>query len=784
MTWHYLRLALRRLRRDASYALVNFLSLVAGLTCCFAFLLLITHELGYDRDFSASDRLYRIAYKSTFSDIASEHARGPSALSPALEQSFPAVEATASLIEMQDVLARRATGDIALQNLFRATPDFFEVFDFPLLHGDAETALTEPGTIVLTHDAAMRLFGNANAVGRTVTFDTGRTYEVTGVLAPNLPRSHLRFEALLYTPKGLLSLWNGFVALTYVQLRPGAEIDPFSRRLNAYIDRHAQGRWGEHLDAFLQHVPWIHLTSHLEGEVQANGSLRMLGVLALAALLTLLMAVLNYLNLSTARAADRGKEIGIRKAVGADQRQLARQFLGESVFITLLAAPVALLLLLALRPLLYRFTGILPSWNGFTFAVVTAGALLLCIIVGLGAGSYPAAVLSGFDPVRALRGEGFSSGARSRAGGFAWPRRILVSSQLFVTLLFVLTSTVVVTQLRYMTTKDLGFDPEQVLNVRLWDRVSTDRFETLRRILLDHAAVQSVSYGSLPGEHTGGFAARDPSGRSLLVHRFHIGPRYTETLGIDMADGKPFSPDHAAESGGLLVNESAARLLSVSTGSQLKALGELQRVEGIMQNFHFFSLHQPIPPIHALLSDDVGPYLLIRKKQRASVPAVRRALEEVWSRFLPDTPFTPRLLADQLKTAYVQERRLAQLLAAFSTVAIAIAYLGLFAMVSYVLQRRKREIAIRRALGATALRLGLKLSAESAGVYVISAVAALGTMLVASSWWLRQFAFRASPSPLALSLVLLVVLLITLTAVWYHVVRIAATPPAQAIRDS
>jgi len=779
MTRHYLRLALRRLRRDANYALINLVSLIVGLACCFSFLLVIAHEVGHDRSFSEADRLYRIAYRKTSGDIQSQHARGPSALGPALEQSFSEVEAATVLIGTQDMLARRPAGDLALQNLFRATPHFFEVFDFPMLHGDAATALAEPNSIVLTYDTALRLFGEPDVIGRIITLGEERGYSVTGVLTPDPPRSHLQFEALLHMPQGLLSLWNGTVAATYVQVKPNTDPAAFTQRLNAYIDRHATGRWGEYLDAFLQPVPWIHLTSHLQDEVRANGSLRMLGVLALAAVLILLMAVLNYVNLSTARSASRGREIGVRKVIGAERRQLIGQFLGESVLLALLAVPAAMLLLFVLHPALHRFTGVVPSLDAFTVGVLCTGAILLCGVVGLGAGAYPAFVLSGFHPIQALRG------MQRPERGVMNMRQFLTGSQLFVTLLFVLTATVMVAQLRYITNKDLGFEPEQVLYVRLWDRITPSRYETFKRMLLKDKAIRAVSYGRLPGEHSGvAHRVRDASGRSLDVYRFHFGPGYTETLGIEMVAGQAVTAHDKSTMEGLLLNETAADLLDTSLGDKVQALGEARPVVGIMKDFHFFSLHQPLPPVQVVPSREPGPDLLIRKENEADMSEVRSTLAAMWHQFLPETPFAPHPLTDRLQIAYTQERQLTRLLAIFSTVAIAIAHLGLFAMVSYVLQRRQKEIAIRRVLGASTLRLGLRLSSNSVGLYVAAAVAALGTVFIASSWWLREFAYRVTVSPLTFGAVLVMVLLITLTAVWYQVVRVTATPPARAIRQS
>ena len=771
MIRNVLLLAGRRLRRETWFSLVNIVGLAAGLAATFVLLDVITHETSYDR-YPGSERTYRIAYESTFGRVETLHARGPSALVPALDESLPLVESAAALIGRQDVLVAQPQGAVELGKALYASEDVFDLFPQIAIHGALATALSDPGAVVLTQATAERLFGNTDVVGETLELANGKTFTVTAVLGTPL-LSHLTFDALFAMPPRLLEVWNGFVVLTYVRLRPGADPEAFQASVEQYIRENAPGQRGEMMTPFLQKVEGIHLTSRLEGEAGQNGSAQSVWILALAAALTLLMAVSNYVNLASLRIARRVGEVGVRKAVGATRSQVRGQFLMESVLLAAAAVPVALLLYALLKPVLFVGAPGEPV-GGLALHQLAGLAIGAAGIVGVAAGAYPAFLLSVISPHAALRG-----GGAPRQGLHV--RRLLMGVQFTVTLVFLLTALVVALQIQFIASKDLGYDPDRVAFARLWERLSPEQFETLAREMERIPEVASVSYGQLPGIQTGGFHAEAPDGRSLLVHRYIIGPGYTDALGIEMALGESFQEDDPA---GFLVNETAVRHLALDDPleERLEVDGFDLPIVGVMKDFHFFSLHDPVPPIYAR-AGSAGSNLIVRTT-RSWTPELADRISAVWEQHGTAAPFAIRGLATKLGTEYREEVQLSRLLTTFGIVAALIAFMGLFTMVSYVMTRRRRELSIRRILGASQGHLTWIIGAESVVVFGLASAAAVGLAVIVGRAWLDGFAFRIGFPIIATCLLLLTVLATTVLLSLYHVSSESSQNPAVVLRDT
>ncbi len=772
MLSHYLLVIGRRLRRELQFSLTNILGLAAGVATTLILVDVVALETSYDADLPAAERTYRIAYETSFGGVEQAYARGPSALLPALESAFPEVEAATVLIGHSDVLVQREGRDLELGQTYYATPSVLEVFPRSIVDGDKKSALSEPGAIVLTLETAQRLFGQADVVGQALQLSNGATYTVTAVLGSAGP-THLGYDALVYAPPGLLSVWNGFVALTYARIRPGVDPDRFEQRVAEYVEANAVNGWGDILDPFLQSVQSIHLGSHLEAEAGRNGTERSVWILGLAAVLTLLMSVSNYVNLTLLRSMHRVGEVGLRKSLGATRGQVVTQFLGESVMLTALAVPIALLVYVVLQPVVAPEVAL---WERGPRAIVILGVGLLGIVPVVGglAGVYPAVLLARTGPASALRGGG-TSGLRG-----VGVRRALMGFQFAVTIAFVLTATVVATQMRYIASKDLGYQPSRVLYGTLWSTLSPSEFEGFAREIREIPGVEAVTFGELPGVETGGYFAEDPTGRSLLVHRYVVGEDYEKTLGIKMAKGHPLSPEES----GLLLNETAVRHLGLATplGELLTVDGQTLPVVGVMKDFHFFSLHDPIPPLYAYAPKAAGPYLLVRTNP-AQAGIVAQRVADRWDRRGLGTPLDMQSLAAHLGTEYREEVQLGRLLTTFAFLAAVIAYVGLFTLVSYVIARRQKELAIRRVLGAPLSGLVWLIGSEGVLVFLAAAVGAVGCSVVAGRAWLEGFEYRAGIPGDAFLTIIVATLVCNVALSAIHVIREGRNSLAISLAD-
>ena len=776
---HAGHLLLRRLRKASGAAAVNLFALSAGFASCAALLLIVAHEMSYDRSFNEPDRLYRIAFSSTHGDVMRQHARGPSALHPVLAQDFPGVSAAAAIFGHQDAIARVEEHQIELRRLYHASTSFFEVFDFDLLYGDPELALAEPGSIVLAGTTAERLFGRLDVLGQTLDLD-GRAYTVRGVTPPEMPRSHLRFDALVYARSDLFGVWNGFVAALYVRAAEGADPVALEEAVNQYVDEHAASGWGELMEAFLQPVVRIHLHSHLEQEMQPNGDAHTLFVLVLGALLILFMACLGYVNVSVARLSDRTVEVGVRRAVGASRAEVGAQFLAESLLLALLSCVIAGVLVWLTAPWIGAFFGVALARDAGTLVLLGGGLIACALLIGIGAGLYPALLLARLEPLHVLRAQ---QPAWLRRLGV---RRLLVVAQLGVTASFILAATLIGRQLDFVTSQSLGYDSAGLLYVRLHEELPPGRYEVLRQAWLALPDVHMVSAGALPGQTSGGPYIRRPSGESVLLHRFPVQHDYPELMRIGYAAGRPLStPSSQGAASEILLNETAVRDLGLASpiGHEFRLDGFERRVVGVVKDFHFFSLHEPIPPMYLSADDDVGPHLFVRVAP-GHERGVAALLEPAWRRVAGEAPFSAEYVDDYVRASYEGEARLSRVFNAFSVLAYLVAALGLLSLVTYSLQRRARELAIRKALGAPRRRLVGLLTSESAVLMAVALVLSVPLVYAATSAWLSSFVYRAPFSLVSYVGPIAALLALMLATVGLVALRAVRRSPAHALRES
>lgn len=775
---HILKTAIRRLRHDVDYAAINYLSFSVALACCLILYSVVAQENSYDTAFSEHERVYRVVYESTFGNVETRQARGPSAVTNRLKQDVPVIEQVVSLVEHQDIVIRaRDQSFVEIDDVYYASREFLGVFDFPLHAGERTLSLADPNSVVITAEMAERLFGELDVVGQSFSTIDGETYAVAAVLARDAPLTHLDVGMLIPMPDRLLDVWNGFVSYVYVKVTPGADEREVEARIDEVVRDHAPGSWSTMIDPYLQPVSSIHLESKLVGEIAPNSDVETLRFLTLAVLLVFLLIALNYVNMSSMRSTIRGKETGVRKLFGATRVSISAQFVGEAVLLAALTIPLALLTFALMREGFGEYLGIEILVSRGTLVNLVVGSTVIALVLGLLSGTYPAVLLSNKAAVESL------SGRFSQGRGFVWVRRVTTVFQFAITLFFFFVIIVMVNQIVFLLGTDLGYDPGGVYAVESLGAVSESDYERLERELLGVEGVASISYGSLPGETSGGFFHENEDGTSLIVQRFLFADGYEDVLDLTLTEGRFLQDERSGDAAyGLLLNEAAVRHLGLTEplGERLRVDSKERSVVGVMEDFHFYSLHQPIPPLFVYEPYGVGPYILIEEDEITplSLDDVRR----VWSRVVPGTPFLVESMEARVAAAYAGERQLGLLLVVFSVIATVMAYLGLYTLVSYLLDRRKKEIAVRRVVGASVWSLTLLVIRETIVLFTLAALAAGALAAAVAARWLEGFAYIApiSPVPFVVAIAATVGLIVLVS--WMQVYRTSRQAPSEVFR--
>jgi putative ABC transport system permease protein len=783
MLKHYLTVALRSLRQHRAFVLLNVLGLAVGIACALVIGLFVRGELAYDRFHANADRVARVTLETPEGNVVVT----PTVVGPMLAREFPEVEATARLYDLggfRPLVVRRGETVHQEADFFYADSTVFRVFSFPLAVGDPATALTRPNVVVLSESAARRYFPDGDAFGRTLTVND-EPYEVTGVMRDLPAESHVQFDFLasfVSTHWAEEEMWDSANFLTYVLFRDAASMAAFAPKLDARVNQAQEaGDFAPMLDLVLEPLRTIHL--------DIEGRWRYVVLFAAIAALILLVACVNYMNLATARATARAKEVGVRKVTGAFRGQLIAQFYGEAALLTLVSLGLGVVLAVALLPALRAATGA-PLPLDFGDPLVPLGLLVVGVAVTVVSGSYPALLLSSFRPVQVLKGQ-----ARSGRGAARF-RKTLVVFQFAVTVFLLVGAAVVYRQLRYVQTKDLGFHGEQVVALPIGDRQTREMLPALERTLLDLPGVMHVTpINSVPGEQRAGYALSSdgievPEGDFFLIGGVSTGRDVVATLGLELVAGTAFDvPDSYAPDSGryvYLVNEALLRATGWSAeeavGRRMTVSGDSRwgTLVGVFRDYHFLPLHEEIQPLALFIDDDVNE-LLVRLAP-GDVGDALLAVEATWRRMVPHRPFEYRFLDEAFAAAYARERQLGRLVGGFAGLAVFIACLGLFGLAAYAAERRTKEIGVRKVLGASARDIVLLLSREFVLLVVLGALVAAPFAYWAAARWLEGFAYRASLGPDVFVVAGAVALLIALLTVSAQALRAASADPVKALR--
>jgi putative ABC transport system permease protein len=809
----YLLMGWRNLSRHTGFALLSLFGLAIGMCVCFLILLFVHDELGYDKFHKKADRIYRVTGQANGIEIA----RTPPPLGPLLTGYFPEIEQAARLykrsasLEAPDEATPGRMGELYQEERFYfADSTVFRIFSFHFLQGDSLGSLNEPFSVVITEKMARKYFGSVSPMGRTLIFEGKYPFKVSGVVKEFPAQSHLHFDFMASyqsmfaleseaVREDLLRNWVITHSFTYVLLRPQRQAEAVNARfpdlLKKYNPRPYIKDQRYHLGPLLD----IHLRSSVAAEAEAQGSLRDVYLFAAIALLTLLIACINFINLSTARAIKRAREVGVRKVLGAGRYQLIGQFLGESLLMSLVAFICAFVLTALFLPTFNQLTDKTLSWQSLFRKEVFLGFVAVSIATGLLAGVYPAFVLAGFRPVDTLKGNTFNQ----RVGSLSL-RKALIVTQFVVAITLIACALVILSQLQYLQNRPLGFQKQHLITIPVLsenfnaqvfggiDASLRSRLTTLEEALLTHPSLQSSTLSSeLPGK--GGIRrATRPQGFATddLIYLSGISVDYDfiKTFGIKLLAGRDFSPNYGTDHlEAFIINEKAVKEFGwknpeEALGKTIWREGKEGKVIGVIKDFHYGSLKEPI---HGFLID-VRPKLfttLSLKIASTNISQTLTFIEKTWRKHFPEKVFDYAFLDEELAHLYQKEQRLGKLISLFTLLAMLISSLGVYGLITFMTERRKKEIGIRKVLGASPSGIVALLSSELIALVLIACMLACPLAYWAMHNWLENFTFHISLHPWIFLLACLSALVIALLTASYHAIRASLTNPVKVLRD-
>jgi putative ABC transport system permease protein len=788
MIRNYLIITLRNLRKHKAYSLINVTGLAIGMACSILILLWVRDELSFDRFHANAARIHRVYRDEAATAAGSTSVLTPPPMAAALKKDFPEVLMSTRFGTWQRRLVSNGDKSFSETAYMHADPDFFEMFSFPFVKGDPKTALAEPYSIVLTESAAAKYFGAEDPMGRSLNVDRAFDVAVTGIVQDPPANSSLTFTMVSpfsilltrYIGEEAADNWGFNSFGTYVLLAPTVQAADFNGKIDGYLQRYAE----EDTDRLVvQPLTDIHLRSNLGHDLSNRGSIKYVWIFSALALFILAIASINFMNLTTARSANRAREVGMRKVIGARRSQLVRQFFGESILMCLLALGAALILVELFLPAFNRLSAKAITTAWLQNLPVLLGCLCLALATGLLSGTYPALFLSSFRPIQVLKG------APNAAGGGSAFRKTLVIVQ-FALSVFLITGTAVISrQLTYMRTKDLGFDKERIVHLRIYGEL-TEKYPLIRERLLQNPDIVSVTASmSLPTSIQGSpgtpeWEGKDPEAKMEIKADF-VDFEYVETFDIPIVEGRSFSREFATDAEeAYLVNEEAVRRMGIEppvVGKRFAFWGREGRIIGVMKDAHFQPFYQKIEPLVFKIFPDWFRVLYI--KLRAGNPqAALASVEKTWTSLGLGYPFEYRFLDEDFDNLYRTEARMGGLFGTFAGLAIFIACLGLFGLASFMAELRTKEIGVRRILGASVPRITIMMSREFTKWVLAANLIAWPAAWFFMGRWLEGFAYRAELSPwpfvisggLALGIALVTV--VSLSA------RAASANPADALR--
>jgi len=806
MLKNYFKIAFRNLWKYPAFSAINIFGLAIGIATCLVIMLFVADELSYEQYNQKADRIVQIIFKASLNGEKIETSTVAAPTAQTLRANYPEVEEATRLRSYGAPLVTYGDKTFKEDAFTFVDPNFFQVFTLPFIEGNTKTALVEPNTIVISQAIAHKYFGNESPLGKVLQFKSEKmSYTVTGVIDKVPANSHFHFDlfaSMASIREAKETTWMSTNFNTYLVLRPGYDYKKLEAKLPQIVEKYmgpevqrdlgmslAQFRQkGDDVGLFLQPLTDIHLYSTLANELEPGGDIKYVYVFGAIAVFMLLIASINFMNLSTAGASKRAREVGIRKVLGSVKGELVRQFLLESILLTTIALMLAVILVHLALPVFNDLAG-KELFLQFTANLWLGPALLLFgLIVGVLAGSYPAFFLSSFQPVKVLKGT-FTTGKQSLS-----LRSGLVVFQFFISIALMIGTTVVYQQLKYIQNKKVGYDKDQVL-VLHDTYVLGKQEEVLRQQLLQDPRVVNASVSDyLPvGPSNSNNSVVQPEGnasKSISTRQYRVDYNYIPTLGIKLLAGRNFSRNFATDSTGMVINEAAARAF----GWDKSILGRkityfidnngtkaTYRVIGVVQDFHFQSLHQRITPLLMLLGNNSGS--LIVKAKTQDIAGLLTSIKQQWNSFTADAPLEYTFMDERFAQTYQTEQKIGRILGIFAGLTILVACLGLFGLATFTAEQRRKEIGIRKVLGATLPNIVSLVSKDFLKLVLIANILAWPLAWWAMHQWLQDFEYRTAIGWWVFALAGVAALVIALFTVSFQAIKAALANPVKSLRS-
>lgn len=801
---NYFKIAYRNLMKHRSFSFINTAGLSIGISVCFIIMLYVQDELSFDRFNKKADRIVRVVFKANINGGKIFEANVMPPVASAMKSDYP---------EVKDATRLHVAGtpkivykDKTFKNdeLAFVDPNFFMIFTLPLLEGNAATALQQPNSIIISKEISKKYFGNEDPLGKTLSFpDDHAVFKVTGMIDKIPSNSHFHFD-LFASMAGLdeakSDSWMGSNFFTYLLLKPGYDYKKLEAKLpemvKKYMGPQIQQNMGISLDQFitkgnelgfaLQPLTSIHLYSHSNHELSPSGNPMYVYIFGAIAIFMLLIACINFINLSTASASKRAKEVGVRKVIGSSKIQLVKQFLIESSLLVFIALIISLVIIKLALP---EFNNISGKNLIFDFNTkIIASFIALGIAVALIAGMYPAFFLSSFKPISVLKGK--VSGNNKTFG----LRSSLVVFQFFISVGLIVSTLVVWQQMKFIQNKKLGYDKEQLLTIPNSYALGKNE-EVFKQEMLQNPQIVNATVSSYKpaGPSSGGNAFAYPQGHDNEIMRtteYHIDEQYIATFEMKIASGRNFSKDFATDSTGMIINETAAKAFGWNNTT---AIGKIiirenssrgtnvpYHVIGVVKDFNFQSLHQSITPLLMTLEPDWG---LIFKVKTADIQGLISSMKKKWNSYNTGEPFTYTFMDDLYNKTYSAETKTGTILNIFAVLTILVACLGLFGLATYTAEQRTKEIGIRKVLGASVMQVAEMLSKDFIKLVGIACLIAFPLSYWAMSKWLESFAYRINISWWTFALAGFAALLIALITISFQAIKAAIANPVESLRS-
>jgi putative ABC transport system permease protein len=807
MLKNYFKIAWRNLSSNRSHSLINLFGLAIGIACCLLILLWVADELSYDKWNKNADRIYRVAPEIKFGGSHKHYAVSPAPLAAALMSDFPEVQSAVRFRNYGSSLVKRDVQNFKELGIIHCDSTVFDVFSLNMINGDPKHALAPPNTVVISERAAKKYFNEENPIGKKLTFDNRTEYTVNGVIE-NMPRnSHFNYDFFVSLTGGNEAnngIWVSNNFHTYYLLREGVDRLAFEAKAyphfeKKYVAPQIEQIMGKSIEDFAksgsfvkyhyQPLTDIHLNSDHVAELEGNGSMQYVWIFSAAALFVLLIACVNFMNLSTARSSIRAKEIGVRKVLGSMRSNLINQFLVESI----LMAGMALIIGLMLAQLALPYYNVLADKQlGLPFASPMFWGLSILGILGIGllAGSYPAFYLSGFEPIKTLSGKMMekNSGLSLRNG--------LVVFQFLIAVLLIIGTLGINRQMNFIQNKKLGFDREQILILDNAEPLRDKAF-TLKKELLNNTKIKNATisgYLPVPSYRSDSPICKGQKiqeDNCVSIQMWQIDEDYMSTLGMELVAGRNFSPQMATDSNAIIINETAAKKLGYADPIGKKVYGDnfnltpgealpMKTIIGVVKDFHFESLRENIGPVSFWLNPYPGNIVL--KTDTENLSSLIADVERKWKDIAPGEPFAYRFMDESFDQIYRAEQRISSLFSIFSGLSIFIACLGLFGLAAFATERRTKEIGIRKVLGASTANLVALLSKDFLKLVLVALIIAIPLAWYLMSGWLQDFAYSITMEWWIFAIAGLLAIAVAFLTVSFQSIKAALANPIKSLK--